>query len=240
MAADEAAARTFANGMRPGGFFTFDNTLTGEQREQVRAALIEPYQGAENAGRIGVLEAGFKWQDVMMPPHDAELLATRAFHVEEICRWFGVPPVLIGHSPQGQTMWGSGVEQIMLGWLTLGLRPYLTRIEQAIKRSLITQGERSKLYAEFTIEGLLRADSAGRAEMYSKLAQVGAITPNQICDRENFPRFEGGDAHLVNSSLVPLERLGLAPAATKQIVMSKQKDGTSVAEVFETRTGTMQ
>ncbi|KQT57481.1 MULTISPECIES: phage portal protein [unclassified Aureimonas] len=216
IATDEASARTFANGMRPGGIITYegDKLLTPEQRQQAKTALIEPITGSENAGKTLLMEgaAGFKWQDVNMPPRDAEMLATRAFHIEEICRWFGVPPVLVGHSSAGQTMFGAGVEQIMLGWLTLGLRPYLTRIEQALKRSLIAPAERASLYAEFTVEGLLRADSAGRAEMYSKLMQVAAITPNQIADRENLPRFPGGDVHLVNSTLVPLDQAGRKPA----------------------------
>ena len=215
IATDEAAARTFANGLRPSGWFNYKGTtlLTKEQREQAKAVLIEPYQGSENAGKVGILEsaAGFEWQQVNIPPKDAEMLATRAFHIEEICRWFGIPPILVGHSPQGQTMWGSGIEQVMLGWLTLGLRPYLTRIEQAIKRQLIAPAERATLYAEFNVEGLLRADSTGRAEMYSKLMQVAAITPNQIADRENLPRFDGGDVHLVNSTLVPLHLAGQRP-----------------------------
>ena len=71
---------------------------------------------------------------------------------------------------------------------------------------------RAALYAEFNIEGLLRADSKGRAEMYSKLVQVGAITPNQIADKENMPRFEGGDVRLINSTLVPLSMAGQRPA----------------------------
>jgi HK97 family phage portal protein len=216
MATDEASARTFANGMRPGGVLTYEGEklLTDAQRAQAHKALIEPFSGSENSGKTLLLEgaAGFKWQDVNMPPKDAEMLATRAFNIEEICRWFGVPPVLVGHSSAGQTMFGAGVEQIMLGWLTLGLRPYLTRIEQAIKRSLIASAERGTLYAEFTVEGLLRADSAGRAEMYSRLIGVAAITPNQIADRENLPRFDGGDVHLVNSTLVPLDQAGRKPA----------------------------
>lgn len=216
IATDEAAARMFGNGMRPGGILTYEgaNLMTPAHREQAKAALIEPFTGSENAGKTLLLEgaAGFKWQNASMPPKDAEMLASRAFHIEEICRWFGVPPILVGHNAQGTTMWGSGVEQVMLGWLTLGLRPYLTRIEQAIKRALIAPAERATLYAEFSVEGLLRADSAGRAEMYSKLMQVGAITPNQIADRENFPRFDGGDVHLVNSTLVPLHLAGQRPA----------------------------
>lgn len=214
MAADEAAARTFSNGMRPGGFFLYEGaegkakTLTPEQREQARKNLIEPYQGAENAAKIGILEAGFKWQDVAMPPRDAELLLSRKHDVEQICSLMDVPPILIGHASEGQTMWGSGIEHIMLGWYTTGLRPYLVRIEQAIKRSLVSPAERATIYPEFNIEGLLRADSAGRADMYAKLAGVAGITPNQICDRENFPRFDGGDVRLVNAALVPLGMAG--------------------------------
>ncbi|MBB3934282.1 phage portal protein [Aureimonas phyllosphaerae] len=215
MATDEAAARVFANGMRPGGVLTYkgERGLTPAQREQVRESLIAPLTGTENTGRTLLLEgnAGFEWQSVNMPPRDAELLANRAWHVEEVCRWFGVPPILIGHASSGQTMWGSGVEQIMLGWLTLGLRPYLTRLEQAMKRSLLAPEDRATFYVEFTVEGILRADSAGRAEMYSKLMQVGGITPNQIADRENLPRFEGGDVHLVNSTLVPINQAGARP-----------------------------
>ena len=190
------------------------NSSPPEQRAQAKAALIEPFTGSENAGKTLLLEgaAGFKWQDAQMPAKDAEMLATRAFHVEEITRWFGVPPVLIGHSANGVTAWGSGIETLMLGWLTLGLRPYLTRIEQSVKRALIAPGERGTVYAEFNVDGLLRADSAGRADMYSKLLQTGAITPNEIRDRENFPRFDGGDVHLVNSTLVPLDQAGRKPA----------------------------
>lgn len=199
--------------MRPSGFFLTEHPLSPEQREQARKALAERYAGPENAGRIGILEAGlFKWQDVAIPPRDAELLLSRKHDIVEICNLMDVPPILIGHAPEGQTMWGSGVEQIMLGWYQTGLKPYLDRIEKAIKRCLIAPAERATLYAEFNIEGLLRADSKGRAEMYSKLVQVGAITPNQIADKENMPRFEGGDVRLINSTLVPLAMAGQRPA----------------------------
>lgn len=211
-ATERAAATIFANGIRPSGWLVYKGgTLDAEQRKQARKNIIEPMTGAENSGKIGILEADFDYKQITIPPKDAELLLTRGFSVEEVCRWLGVPPILIGHSSTGQTMWGSGVEQIILGWLTLGLRPYLTRIEQAIKRSLIVPEDRAKIYAEFNIEGLLRADSAGRGEFYWKLAQLGALTPNQICDKENLPRFEGGDVHLLNQTLMPLEQLGMQP-----------------------------
>jgi HK97 family phage portal protein len=217
LATDEAAARMFSNGMRPGGFFTFPKLLSPEQRTQAKKALIEPYIGAENAYKIGILEAGVDWKNVVIPPEDAQLLQSRSFNVEETCRWFGVPPIMVGHASAGQTMWGSGVEQILIGWLTLGLRPYLSRIEQAIKRSLLTPEQRRTLYAEFIVEGLLRGDAASRATFYSTLAQNGILTRNEIRAKENLSRSseEGADALTVQVNLVPISKLGTDRVASQ-------------------------
>jgi HK97 family phage portal protein len=217
MATEETAGRTFSNGMRPGGFFTFRDpnakagTLTPEQREQARRVLIDPYQGAANAGRIGILEGGFEWQAVSIPARDQELLATRGWHVEEVCRLYGVPPVLIGHAANGVTAWGSGIETLILGWLTLQLRPLLSRIEASIKRALIAPSERAVYYAEFNVEGLLRADSQGRAKLYSTFAQNGVMSRNEIRRKENLPEIDGADALTVQSNLLPIDMLGKVP-----------------------------
>lgn len=212
-AVDRSAATVFANGMRPSGWLLYKGgTLTPEQREQARKSIIEPMQGSKNTGRTGILEADFDYKQITIPPEDAQMLQTRQFNVEDVCRWLGVPPILIGHAATGQTMWGSGVEQIMLGWLTLGLRPYLTRIEQAIKRALIPPADREVLYAEFNVEGLLRADSAGRASLYSSFAQNGIMTRNEIRAKENLPRQEdGGDELTIQVNLQPLSAV-LDPA----------------------------
>lgn len=220
IATDEAAARTFRNGMRPSGFFTYDAPagkpplLTPEQRAQAREALIEPFQGSENTGRIGILEAagGFKWEQVNIPPKDAEMLETRRWHVEEMCRWYyNTPPILVGHSSDGMTAWGTGIETIMLGWLVTGLDPLLIKVEQSMCRALLAPADRSTFYLEFVRQGLLRADAKSRGEMYSKMAQIGAISPNQIADRENLERFEGGDEHFINSTMVPIRLAGQRP-----------------------------
>lgn len=125
------------------------------------------------------------------------------------CRWHGVPPILLSHASTGQTMWGSGIEQIVLGWYVLQLRPRLVRLERAMKRQLMTAAEKQNMYFEHNAEGLLRGDSAARAEFYWKMLQVGAMTPNQICDKENLPRFVGGDRHFVNTTLAPLDEEGM-------------------------------
>lgn len=207
----------FKAGMKSSVFFTAPQgvKLTPDQRGDFRKAFIDPYIGGE-ATNAGLLEHGFDVKSVSINARDAELLLSWKFSVEEICRWLRVPPVLVGHAAEGQTMWGSGIEQIMLGWLTLGLRPYLTRIEQAIKKRLIVPAERGKIFAEFNVEGLLRADSAGRAALMSSLGQNGYLTRNEGRALDNRPPMPGGDVLTVQSNLVPLDMLGKMPPKAVQ------------------------
>lgn len=208
MATDEASAKVFKNGMRPSGVLSMDQILKKEQRNEVRDSMVEQFAGSMNAGKMMVLEAGMKFLPVDLNPEDAQMLQSRAFNIEEICRWFRVWPGLIGHSAQGQTMWGSGVEQMLIGFLTFSLRPWLTRIEQAVRKSLLAPGERNKYFAEFSIEGLLRADSAARAAFYSTMTQNGLMTRNEARQKENLQPKPGADQLTVQSNLLPIDQLG--------------------------------
>jgi len=222
IAAEEVAARMFASGMQSSGFLTVEQELKKNQRTDLEKIMAD-FVGSTNAGKMMILEAGMKYSPLSMKPEEAQLLTTRGFHVEEICRWFGVPPVLVGHASAGQTMWGSGIEQIFLGWLTLGLRPYLVRTEQAVAKRLFGPVERRKFYVEFNVEGLQRADSAGRAALWSSLSQNGVMTRNEIREKENLPSMEGGDELTVQSNLVPLGALGQSPpvdAAARQALLT--------------------
>lgn len=201
---------TFANGMRPTGFFLFDQTLKKEQREQAHKVLVEPLQGSSNAGGIGILEAGVKWQGVSLNPEDAQMLETRRFDVEEICRWFGVPPIIIGHAAQGQTMWGTGVEAILIAWLILGIDPICDRIEARIKKQLIRPTGNRRRYAEFNREALLQMDSGAKAAFLSQMVNNGLMKRNEGRAKLNLPKDNSpaADQLTVQSAMVPLDQLG--------------------------------
>lgn len=217
-AIEASAGSTFKNGMKSSVFFTAPPNvkLNNDQRSDFKKTFIDPFIGADAAASAGILEHGFDVKTVSLPPKDAEMLLSWKFSTEEICRWLRTPPVLIGHAAEGQTMWGSGIEQIMLGWLTLGLRPYLTRIEQAVKKRLITPAERTKIFFEFNVEGLLRADSAGRAALMSSLGQNGYLTRNEGRALDNREPMPGGDVLTVQANLVPLDMLGKLPPKAVQ------------------------
>lgn len=212
-AANKASASVFKNGLRPAGVLQTDQVIAPGQREAVRNSVADNFAGAQNAGKTMVLEGGFKYQAIQMNPEDVQLLETRAFNIEEICRWYRVPPFMVGHSEKS-TSWGTGLEQQTLGFLTYSLRPWLTRIEQACRRSLLSPVERTKYYAEFSVEGLLRADSAGRATFYSTMTQNGLMTRDECRVKENLTPMGGNAAVLtVQSALLPLDKLGEATAA---------------------------
>ncbi len=225
IAADEAAGKLFANGVRPSGVLEVGQVLKPDQRKDLKENIVAPLAGAQNAGGVFVLEGGMKFTAISLSPADSQLLETRRWHVEEIARWFGIPPILIGHASQGQTMWGTGVEQIALSWLTLGLRSQLRRIEAAIQLRLIEPAERSRIYAEFAVEGLLRADSAGRAALYASFAQNGIMDRDEIREKENLPKRGGGAAALtVQSNLLPIDQLGDAPVSLPQRQTGQTKE----------------
>lgn len=213
---DQAAGSAFRNGMRGAGFLVVPGKPDAAQKQGLRETFIDPMVGPDATARAGILEQGMDWKEVKgMPPEDLQLIQGRAFNVEELCRWFRVPPFMVGHTEKS-TSWGTGLEQQMIGFLTFSLRPYLTRIEQAVKKQLILPAERATYYAEFNLEGLMRADSTGRAALYNSFAQNGINTRNELRARENLPPLPGGDVLTVQSNLVPLEDLGKVPPRAVQ------------------------
>lgn len=89
-----------------------------------------------STSRLQILEANMKYEQISMTPEDQQLLETRKFSVEEICRWFDVPPVLVHHS--NVTAWGTGIEQIVDGFHKFTIRPMLVNIEQAVRKRVLT------------------------------------------------------------------------------------------------------
>ncbi len=206
-AAEDAAASTFKNGLLPTTYFKMQQILKPEQRAEFRTNL-EAITGALNAGKSPLLEGGMEVGDVGINPDDAQLLQSRGFSVEEICRWFRVPPFMVGHSEKS-TSWGTGIEQQMIGFLTFTLAPWLRRIEQAISKDLLTPADKQRFYPKFSVEGLLRADSAGRGSFYGSMVNNGILTRDEVRELEDREPMGGNAAVLtVQSAMAPLDSLG--------------------------------
>lgn len=207
LSADTAAHNTFENGLMPTVAFSVDRTLNKEQRAEFKK-YTESISGAMHAGESPILEKGVTAAAIGIAPEDAQLLESRGWSVEEICRFFRVPPHMVGHTEKS-TSWGTGIEQQMIGFLTFSLAPWLKRIEASVNKHLLSPAEKDTYYSEFSLEGLLRADSKSRADFYAIMIRNGLYTRDECRSKENLPQ-KGGNAGIltVEMNLCPLDKLG--------------------------------
>jgi len=204
MEIERSAGVTFANGLRPSGALTFDTWLTNDQRKLAEASLVERYMGATNQGRPLILEGNTTWQPFSINPEDAQMLQSRAFSVEEICRFFHVPPIMIGHGDKTSS-WGTGIAEVTQGFVKYTMRRRLRRVEMAVMKQLLSPVDRMNgVKVEFAIEGLLRGDSLTRAKFYASALEHGWMTINRVRELENEPPIEGGDVVRMQMQNVPL------------------------------------
>lgn len=221
-AVDKAAGAMFANGMRPSVALTFEKFLSAEQRKIAESLLIEKYIGAMNTGRPFINEGGSKLEPLTINPEDAQMLESRTFSVEEICRFFGVPPFMVGHTTK-TTSWGSGLEQQVLGFQKFSLRPRLRRVEQAAEKQLLSAQDRAAgVIIEFSLEGLLRGDTAARAAYYTSMLAAGVMTINEVRRLENLPPVEGGDLPRMQAQNIPIN----GPAPSPKMVADPEDEGS--------------
>lgn len=214
LAAEGAVTKIYSNGAKPSGVLTVDKFLTPQQRQEIRNNFSTMTEGTDD--RLLTLEGGMKFEAVSMSPQDIELLSSRKWQLSEICRWYGVPSVLVNDN-NGTTTWGSGIEQIVSGFYKLTLRPLLEKIEASIVVNLMTPSERSRMSAEFDFDALLRSDMKARFEAYRVGIQGGFVMPNEAREWENLAPQPGGEKLYMQGATVPIELAGKQqPATTPQ------------------------
>ena len=208
--AQKEASGTFANGGKPTGVLMVDSILKQEHREKVRQNMAELASGSTD--RLYILEANMKYQPLSLTPEQQQLLETRKYSIEEICRWFDVPPVLAHHA--NVTTWGSGIEQIVDGWHKLSVRPMLVNLDQAVNKRVLSARQRATMKAEFSHDALLRGNIKDRFTVYGMGTQNGIMTVNEARQYENLPPMKGGDVLRVQAQMTPIDQINGQPATT--------------------------
>lgn len=218
-ALEEFGAKFFANDMKSGGFLMHPGRLSPQAQRNVRSAdgkaqaapenpiaPLEKQGGLDNAHRVKVLEEGMKFVQTTIPPEDAQFLGTREFQIAEIARIYDVPLVMI-QSHEKSTSWGSGIEQLMLGFIMQTVAPWVQATEQELSWKLFTEAERAKgLRVKYNMNALLRGDMAARAVFYKAMFELG-MTINQILALEDLNGIgSDGDINFVSNNVQTLER----------------------------------
>jgi HK97 family phage portal protein len=186
LAAEEYAARFFSGGATFDYALKTDKQVSQEQLADMKESLIARATSGQRLPLI--LTGGLQPAQLSVNSKDAEILGTRMFSVEEICRVFGVPPHMVGHTEK-TTSWGSGLEQQGSGFVRYTLQRHLTPIAQELNRKLWPT--RAKYFVEHITAALERGDLKSRYEAYriglGRAGEQPFLDPDEVRRLENMP-----------------------------------------------------
>ena len=206
IAAEEYGSKFFANSANPSGVLEHPGVL--KDPKKIRDSWNEVYGGTSNSHRVAVLEEGLTFKSISIPPNDAQFIETRKFQINEICRIFRVPPHMVADLEKSSF---SNIEQQSLDFIVNTIRPWLIRIEQSIGQKLLLPDEKSKFFAKFNVNGILRGDFSSRMNGYAIARQNGWMSADEIRELEDMnklPKGMGGDRYLCNGNMVDLSQAG--------------------------------
>jgi HK97 family phage portal protein len=165
-AADRLGARVFDNAVLLSGYVSVPGALSKEGIDLLSDEIAKQYGGGQNAGKPGIFANGARWEVPAPNLEDMQLLELLRWGVLDVARLYHIPPHKLGDNSPGSVSYGS-VEQQAIEWVTDGVRPYVTRIENAYRR--LIPGRRT--YVRANVDGLLRGDFKTRMEGIEKALQ---------------------------------------------------------------------
>lgn len=225
MALETFGAMFFGNGTNPGMVVSHPGKLSGPASDNLKKALIESQSGLGKSHRLMLLEEGMKVEKYGIPPDDCQFLESRGFQIPEVARWFNLPPHKLKDLTRSSF---SNIEQEQISFVIDSILPWLIRLEANYNTQLLTAGDRGlygqgRLYFKHNVEGLMRGDAAARAAFYKELWMVGAISQNEIREKEDMDPIEGGDKHYVPLNMVAVEDGGNQPQPVPKPTLIPEK-----------------
>ncbi|MCI2243271.1 phage portal protein [Xanthomonas sp. PPL568] len=191
---DEHAGKFFSEGGKPEVAIRAEKKMTPGQQDDFRDAWVKKYGGIQGNRRIPlILTEGLDIKELTMSAVDQQLLESRQWQVIDIARAFGCPPHMIGETSKASS-WGTGIEQMSIGFVKQTLGPHLKRFRDELNRKLFIT---DRYFLEHNVESLMAGDSKAQAEYFGKaLGGPGAqgwMTVNEVRRTKNLPPIPGGD-----------------------------------------------
>lgn len=215
LATEISHGRMHDNAARPAGILSVEGSLTEDQFRFYRKWIDANYRGVGRTGRTLITDRAAKWQSQQMTGVDAQHLQTRGYQVEEICRAFGVLPIMVGYTGDKSATYASA-EQMFLAHATHTVRPWHRRIEPSASKWLLTPQERNKgLYFGFVDTELLRGDAKTRAEYYKMGINDGWLVRNDARGFEDMEPIDGLDVPLMPLNAAVVGKDGMPVLPTK-------------------------
>ncbi|MGV7210492.1 phage portal protein [Oxalobacteraceae bacterium A2-2] len=191
MASEQSQVAMHENGLRASGVYSVEGTLNPEQHERLTAWLRDK-SGVRNTGAPLVLDRAAKWLSTAMTGVDAQHVETRRLQIEEICRSYGVFPIMVGHSDKAATF--ASTESFFGAHVKHTLAPWHEAWNQRLDETLLDGS--GPLFTEFDLRYLLAGSMADRAQWARTMVETGVYTRNEIRDMDGKDPLPGLDEPL--------------------------------------------
>jgi len=196
LSTQQAGNKLFENGMKATGVLTTPGALSPQARTNLESQWKQKYEGSQNAGKTVILEDGARYQQLTINPQDAQFLESREFSIDEVSRWFGVPPHML-YDLRRATF--SNIEHQSIEFVMNSVRPRCRIYESEFNWKLLDNDP--DFYCEFNLNALMRADATSRATYYVQMVQNGIMSRNEIRELENLNAVGGGDEFMTPLNL---------------------------------------
>ena len=210
MGLEQQGSRWVGSGAKPSGILTSTTKLSDEAAKRLKQSWQDFVSGIQNVGTTAVLEAGVDWKQLQLTGVDLQFLEQRRFSVEDVSRFFNMPPRKLGVS---DTTRGSTIIQEEQAYVNNTVAPDLDLWEQRLAWTFDLDAD--DIFVDMDEAALLRADIMTRYNAHRTGILTGIITPNEARRAEGLPPMEGGDKLLVpaNTAALGSDMTGSAPDA---------------------------
>lgn len=193
---EESSKDFYEKGMNLKGIIKFNSVRNYNQENDFRNQWVEANKMG-NSG-IAVIPHDVTFQPISVNASDAQLIETRGFNLQEIARFFGISPILLGDlSHSGY----NSIEATQQQFLINTLQPYITMLESEFNRKLLKPSE-ANLSINLDETYLLRTDKTAQASYYNTLLSSGVLCINEVRREMGLSPIEGGDKHIIAYSKI--------------------------------------
>lgn len=204
-AQERFSASFFGQGAQPIGVLEYPGKLTPEIHARLKEDWADKHKGPDNAHKPLILESGMKFTPVSIDPQKAQLTEDKKFTVEEICRWFGVPPHKVQHLEHATF---SNIEHSSIEFVRDALKPWERRLCQEADAKLFDQNRGPWKYTEIDLRPLTQGDALSRAQAQASWRQNGIMSANEIRAQEGLDDCgDDGDVLLVQLNMATVEQV---------------------------------
>ena len=188
---ENSANNFFQNGCNLSGVLTVQGQLTEKQKQDIRSSWNQAYSNGGNG--LAVLQGNMSYQPIQLSAADSQMLESRQFNIQDIARFFGISPVLLGDLSHSSY---STIEATQNQFLLHTIQPYITMIEEEFNKKLLKPSE-SNLSINLDETAMLKTDKSALASYYSTLIDKGILCINEVRKELGYSKIDGGDRHLI-------------------------------------------